>query len=93
MHRSIHDSITATELARNVAQSIDRVRLSGVALSITKGTQTIAELCPPPKPGLPIAKLAELLCLLPKLDADAAVMHQDMNHIRSRAKLLENPWG
>ena len=36
-----HQSISTTELAHNVAMSIDKVRLSGRALDITKGSQVM----------------------------------------------------
>ena len=87
-----HESISATELARNVAMSIDKVRLSGQSLFITKGTQTVAELCPPPKAGFPIAKLAELIAALPKLGDDAESMANDLNTSREKSKLPGNPW-
>lgn len=87
-----HDSISATELARNVAVSIDRVRLTGRSLFITKGSQTVAELCPPPKTGIAITKLAEVLGALPKLGDDASVMAEDLNKVRRHAKLPGNPW-
>ena len=87
-----HETITATELARNVAMSIDRVRMSGYSLHITKGTQTVAELCPPAKNGFPIEKLADLLEALPKLGDDASVMAKDINTARQRAILPGNPW-
>ena len=44
-----HEVISATELARNVSITIDKVRMSGHSLYITKSSQTVAELCPPPK--------------------------------------------
>lgn len=92
MQRYNHNSITATDLARNVAQSIDKVRLSGTGLYVTKGKHIVAQLCPPPKPGLPISKLAELLRSLPKLGEDAVVMQQDIHSVRQHAQLPENPW-
>ena len=87
-----HDTISATELARNVARSIDRVRMSGQSLYITRGTQTIAELKPPPKSGFPCSQLPELLASLPKLGDDADAMQDDLNHIRGSSDLPENPW-
>ncbi|MBL4867084.1 MAG: hypothetical protein JKY67_12005 [Pseudomonadales bacterium] len=87
-----HESISATELARNLAMSIDKVRLSGQSIFITKGTQTVAELCPPPKLGFPIAKLADLITSLPKLGADAESMSKDINTSRENAKLPGTPW-
>lgn len=87
-----HDTISATELARNIALSIDKVRISGQSLYITKGSQTVAELCPPPKTGFPINKLADFISSLPKLDDDAEAMENDLTAARSHAKLPGNPW-
>jgi antitoxin (DNA-binding transcriptional repressor) of toxin-antitoxin stability system len=87
-----HETISATELARNVSMSIDRVRISGQSLYVTKGTQTVAELCPPPKSGFPIDRLAGLLAAIPTLGGDAATMSNDMDTVRNHAKLPENPW-
>lgn len=88
----MHASISATELARNIAVSIDRVRMSGHSLYITKGSQTIAELRPPPKAGLPIEKLVSLLHSLPRLSGDAQEMAKDLTYIRKQAILPRNPW-
>lgn len=86
------DSISATELARNISMSIDTVRMTGQSLYITKGSQTVAELCPPPKRGFPIARLAEMIAILPKLGDDSKRMAKDIERIRSKAALPENPW-
>lgn len=93
MHAATHDTITATELARNLSAVIDRVRLNRRALSVTKGSQTVAELGPPPKAGYPIARLGEMLASLPGLGNGAADMLEDQQHIRRLAALPENPWG
>jgi len=93
MNKSLHDTITATELVRNLSVAIDRVRMSGHSLHVTKGSQTIAALSPPPKPGFPIDKLAELLRSLPKLGEDAAAMDKDIDAIKRHASLPESPWG
>jgi len=93
MAKPAHDAITATELVRNLSVAIDKVRMTGNSLYITKGSQTVAELSPPPKPGLPINKLADLLKSLPKLGDDASAMAKDLDNIRRQANLPENPWG
>ncbi|MEE9493593.1 MAG: hypothetical protein V3W04_09490 [Gammaproteobacteria bacterium] len=93
MAKPAHDAITATELVRNLAVAIDKVRITGHSLYITKGSQTVAELSPPPKPGLPINKLAGLLKSLPRLGDDISAMDKDLETIRRQANLPENPWG
>ncbi|MCF6255780.1 MAG: hypothetical protein L3J98_15930 [Gammaproteobacteria bacterium] len=85
--------MTATELVRNLSVAIDKVRITGYSLYITKGSQTVAELSPPPKSGLPIGKLAELLRSLPKPGDDASATVKDLDNIRRQASLPRNPWG
>jgi len=92
MAKAAHDVITATELVRNLSVAIDKVRITGHSLYITKGAQTVAELSPPPKRGLPINKLASLLESLPKFGDDVSSMGHDLKAIRHHANLPENPW-
>lgn len=92
MKNYLHETISATDLVRHLSAVIDKVRITGHSLYITKGTQTIAELCPPPKVGFPIENLASLLKSLPKLGDDAAVMANDFKTIKNNSKLPENPW-
>ena len=87
-----HESISATELARNVSTSVDKVRVSGKSILITKGTQTVAKLSPPPKTGYPIDQLAEMIASLPGLGSDAEVMSNDIKIIRQHAKLPGTSW-
>ena len=89
MHR---ESISATELARNLSISVDKVRVSGKSIYITKGTRTVAELCPPPKTGFPVDRLAEMILSLPGLGKDAEVMSKDIKKTRRHAKLPGKPW-
>lgn len=92
MKQALHEKITATELVRNLSTVIDKVRISGQSMYITKGSQTIAKLSPPPKAGYPINKLASLLGSLPKLGDDAETLSKDMRVISKGASLPENPW-
>lgn len=92
MQTNPHEAITTTELVRNLAVVIDRVRITGRRLAITKGSQTVAELSPPSKAGYPIAQLGELLASLPKLGRGAQAMADDQKRIRRQATLPENPW-
>jgi len=92
MSKPAHDTITATQLVRNLSAALDTVRVTGNSLYITKGSQTVAELSPPPKTGLPLNKLVELLKALPKLGSDGIPMSKDLKSIRKKAKLPESPW-
>jgi len=87
------ESITATALARNIAQTIDNVRMNRTSVLITKGSKVVAKLSPPPKEGLSIHELIGLLNSLPKLTSqDSLRMSEDINRIRAAAKLPDNPW-
>lgn len=88
----VHETVTATELVRNLSVLIDKVRISNRSLYITKGSQTVAELSPPPKSGLPMADLGRLLASLPGLEGDAATFTEDMNTVRAQGQLPESPW-
>jgi antitoxin (DNA-binding transcriptional repressor) of toxin-antitoxin stability system len=92
MRNKSHETISATDLVRHLSAMIDKVRVSGRSLYITKGTQTIAELSPPPKIGFPIKNLAYFIKTLPDLGEDAQSLSQDMKTIKNEAPLPENPW-
>jgi antitoxin (DNA-binding transcriptional repressor) of toxin-antitoxin stability system len=92
MRFDLKESVTTTELVRNLSVVIDRVRLTGRRLAITKGSQTVAELSPPAKAGYPISRLGELLASLPKLDPDDRAMADDLARIRRAGDLPDSPW-
>jgi antitoxin (DNA-binding transcriptional repressor) of toxin-antitoxin stability system len=92
MRNSTHETISATDLVRNFSAIVDKVRISGRSLYITKGVQTIAELSPPPQTGFPIKNLANFLKNLPSLGEDAEELSQDIKAIKNKARLSENPW-
>jgi hypothetical protein len=93
MRNHVHETISATDLVRHFSAMIDKVRISGRSLYITKGVQTIAELSPPPKSGFPVKNLASFIKTLPSLGNDAQVMSQDIKFIKNSAQLLpESPW-
>ena len=92
MRDTVHETISATELVRHFSAMIDKVRISGRSLYITKGRQTIAELSPPTKSGFPIKKLTHFIKTLPSLGSDAQEMSRDIKAIKVKADLPENPW-
>lgn len=93
MKYQVKESVTATVLARNIAQTIDHVRYSKNSINIIKGNKVIARLSPPPKSGLAMDDLIELINLSPKLgEAESLLMAKDVERIRDNAKLPENPW-
>jgi len=92
MAKNTHNTITATELVRNLSVVIDQVRMTGNSLYITKGSQTVAKISPPPKPGLAMNELSNLLRSLPTLGEDAKGMEADLINLRRQADLPNNPW-
>lgn len=63
-----HQVISATHLARNFSEFLNRVRYQGVTLDVTRGSEVIACLSPPsPASGFPIAQLDSLFASLPQL--------------------------
>lgn len=92
MRKAVHETISATELVRNFSAMVDKVRMSGKSIYITKGVQTIAELSPPPKSGFPIQQLANFLNSLPHLNDDAEKFMQDILSIKKNAQLPADPW-
>ena len=93
MSVELHESVTATELVRNLSGLIDKVRISKRSLYITKGAQTVAELSPPPRSGLPIGDLTHFFESLPSLGDEASSLSADIATIRKGSDLPENPWG
>jgi len=89
---SVTQTISTTELVRKLSDMIDQVRMSGKPLLIRKGTQTVAELRPPPKAGFPVTRLGELFESLPKLGNEKTAMTRDLARLRRKAVLPRDPW-
>jgi len=92
MKMSRNETVSATELVRNLSAIIDKVRVSNRSLYITKGSQTVAELKPPPKVGLSVADFVHLLKALPSLGNDGGKFSEDLASLQHQAKLPDNPW-
>lgn len=82
------ESISATELARNLASTIDHVRLSGQVVDITKGKQIIAQLTPAKSKGFSIEQLEDFFQGLPHLDDHS--LEDDLKKIRDQANLPDD---
>jgi antitoxin (DNA-binding transcriptional repressor) of toxin-antitoxin stability system len=61
--------ITATELARNLSDVLNRVRYKGEHFKVMKGGKVVAELGPPPK-TMTLAQFADFWERVPKPDAE-----------------------
>jgi hypothetical protein len=69
-----HQVVSATNLARNFSEFLNRVRYQGITLDVTRGSDVIACISPPnPARGFPIAQLDRLFASLPPLTAHEAV--------------------
>lgn len=86
------DTISTTQLARNLSAAIDQVRIQDRALAITKGKRTVAQLEPPPRQGYPVTELAPFLEQLPHLGENAASFVDDLDRVRGHSSLPVSPW-
>ncbi len=92
MTRNMVNTISISDLVRNLSSAIDTVRVTGTALYVTKGAKTVACLEPPPKRGISACELADILESLPKLKKDSHNFAVDIRSIRNRTALPGNPW-
>lgn len=60
--------ITATDLARNLSDILNRARYKGETFIVERNGETVAKIEPPPKPGITLRELEALLRDLPPLD-------------------------
>ena len=87
------DSVSATELVRNLASIIDYVRINKVFVTIRKGKQDIDHLGPVSKRGFPIGKLGELMGSIASLtEEEVLALSQGVEETRKHAKIEEDPW-
>lgn len=84
--------ISATELARNLANVIDQVRVNQTPMTITKGNQAVAQLVPVPGNGTTLADLQALLQHNPLSAQEQCAFSQDVQTIRQAASLPESAW-
>ena len=92
MEKQASLSITATEFVRNFSTVVDKVRLSGRSISITKGTQTIAKLSPANKAGCPMPELINLLSSTHNLGEDIEALSKDLLDIKQQARIPNTSW-
>ena len=72
--------ITATELARNLSDVLNRARYKGETFNVERNGEPVAKIEPPPQPGITLQELAALLAELPPLDDKFA---NDLDKARS----------
>jgi antitoxin (DNA-binding transcriptional repressor) of toxin-antitoxin stability system len=85
----VETTITATELARNLSQVLNRVRYKGETFRVLRGTDVVAEIGPPPADLRFTAKdFVDLLRRLPRPDDKFA---DDLEWIRNNQPPLGSP--
>lgn len=85
--------ITTTELARNLANVVDQVRVSRTRMMITKGTQEVAQLVPVAGNGATLADLQVLLESAQLSTEEKLAFSLDVRTIREAGELPDSPWG
>ena len=84
--------ISTTDLARNLANVTDQVRVSRTHMTITKGNQEVAQLVPVAGNGTTLADLQALLESSPLSATEHQAFSLDIQTIRQAASLPESPW-
>ena len=84
--------ITATELARNLSDVLNRVRYKGESFEVTRGGETIAEIKATEKKRFTMQDWIDLWKTIPKPDPeywdDVEQAHREMN----QPLPLKSPW-
>lgn len=71
------ETVSATTLARNFSEFLNRVRYQGVTLDVTRGNEVIACIsAPTATAGFPIAQLDRLFASLPVMSAEEATQFE-----------------
>ena len=84
--------ISATDMARNLANVIDQVRITQTRMTITKGGHDVAQIIPIAGNGTTLADLQALVTNSPLSVAEQLAFSKDMQTIREAAALPESPW-
>lgn len=84
--------ISATELARNLASIIDKVRIERTRMTITKGNQDVAQIMPIIGSNVTLTDLAFLLGNNKLSSKQKQGFSDDLTDIRQRATLPESSW-
>ena len=92
MQSPAHASITATELAHNLSNVIDRLQHSRQSVYITDGSHIVAELSPAPQTGYPINRLSDFLNTLSLPNEQSELLKEDIEQIKNDANLPETLW-
>jgi len=80
--------ITATELAKNLSDILNRARYRGESFIIERNGESVATVEPPPKQGITLEELVALINDLPPIDDRFA---DDLETARSILRDLDVP--
>lgn len=89
-----HAVVSATALARNFSEFLNRVRYQGVTLDVTRGNDVIACISPPSRSGgFPIADLDRLFASLPVWNQQEALQFErDIAVAANQLHPESDPW-
>ena len=85
---------SVTEVARNLAEYVNRVAYRGERFTFTRGGKAVAELNPVRR-GVPVREIPGILAALPRLTpAEAEAFGRDIDAAREELRTLElrDPW-
>jgi prevent-host-death family protein len=89
---NISPKISATELARNLASVIDKVRVEHTRMIITKGNQDIAQIIPIVSSNMTLADLNQLLSANRLSRSQKKAFSDDIQSLSKEASLPASSW-
>lgn len=84
--------ISATDLARNLASVIDKVRVARLPMTITRGNQDIAQIVPVINSTITLADLSNLVKKNQLTKSQKQAFADDLSDIRQSATLPSSSW-
>lgn len=92
MSNQLIQRISATDLARNLASVIDKVRVARQPMTITRGNQDIAQIIPVINSSVYLSDLAFLLKKNQLSQSKKQAFADDLASIRQSASLPKSDW-
>jgi antitoxin (DNA-binding transcriptional repressor) of toxin-antitoxin stability system len=92
MANQLSQRISATELARNLASVIDKVRVARIPMTITRGNQDIAQIVPVINGAVTVSDLAMLLNNNPLSQRQKRTFADDLEQLHQAARLPDSNW-
>lgn len=92
MSNQLIQRISATDLARNLASVIDKVRVARQPMTITRGNQDIAQIIPVINSSVYLSDLAFLLKKSQLSQSQKQAFTDDLSNIRQSSTLPVSSW-